>query len=288
MAALLLFSVELALIIILCSFIYVVCDWSSRRVLQSSALHLDDSGLQTLRQNIFGIALISGFLLFILAAGFNGWILLQGERPDAYTLSLIQNTPRNVWLRIAAGVAKSICLLVLVGIVQRPLRRFLQHACRYTQQIEQITDNDQSIEKLFDALTAVLSTGMWLLAMIWCARFLRLPEQVSPYLYATWRIYLIVSIGVIAFKSVTVVVDSLDALSKKYSSPNNLLRFYDHLQHLIPFLKRCLEYVVWLYVAMLVVRQITLISDLADYGAKAVRVIALIFLGRLAANIMIP
>ncbi|ESA35564.1 small-conductance mechanosensitive channel [Leptolyngbya sp. Heron Island J] len=286
MAALVLFTVELTLIIILCCFLYFSFNWGSRWVLQASPLQLDDTGLQTLRQNIFGIVLITGFLLFLLAAGFNGWIVLQGESPDAYTLSLIQNTPQEVWLGVAAGVAKSICLLVLAGIAQRPLKRWLVQTSRYVKQIEQITANDDSIDHLFQILSSVLSVGIWLLALIWCARFLQLPEQLSPYLYATWRIYLIISIGIIVFRSVSVVVDTLDALSQKYSNPNNLLRFYDRLQHLIPFLKRCLECVVWVYVAMLVVGQITLLANLADYGVMAVNVIALVFFGRLATNVM--
>ena len=286
MATLLLFSIELIFILIFCCFLYVSLNWGARRVLQVSSLQLDDTYFQGLQQNVLGIVLISGFLLLLLATGFNGWIFLQGEQPDSYTLSLIQNTPRRVWLGLAAGGGKSLCLLVLVGILQRPLRRLLDRLGRYAKQIEQITANDDSIDQLFDALGAVLSTGMWLLSLIWCARFLQLPEQVSPYLYTTWRIYLIISIGIVAFKSVSVVVDSLDALSQKYSNPNNLFRFYEQLQHLVPFLKRSLEYIVWVYVAMLVVGQISLIANLADYGTQAVKVIALIFLGRLAVNIM--
>ncbi|MEA5463138.1 mechanosensitive ion channel family protein [Leptothoe sp. PORK10 BA2] len=286
MATFVLLSIELTFIVLLCCFLYFFFNWGARQVLQVTPLRLDDSGLQSLRQNVLGAALISGFLLLLLTVGFNSWILLQGEQPDTYTLSLIQNTPRSIWLGLFAGVGKSICILVLVGILQRPLRRLLERVSRFAKQIEQITVNDDSIDQLFDALGAVVSTGMWLLSLIWCARFLHLPEQVSPYLYTIWRVYLIISIGVVVYKSVAVVVDSLDALSEKYSTPHNWFRFYGQLQHLVPFLKRCLEYVVWLYMAMLMVGQISLIANLADYGVQAVQIIALIFLGRLATNIM--
>ncbi|MEM8612502.1 MAG: mechanosensitive ion channel family protein [Cyanobacteria bacterium P01_H01_bin.105] len=286
MVTLLLLAIELTFILFICCFLYLSFNWGARRLVQISSLHLDDGGLQMVRQNVLGIVIISGLLLVLLATGFNGWILLQGEKPGTYTLSLIQNTPRYIWLGIAAGIGKSICLLVLVGILQRPLRRLLDRASRYIQQIDHIAANDGSIEQLFDTLGSVLSLGMWLLSLIWCARFLQLPGQVLPYLYTTWHIYLIISIGIFVFKSVAVVVDSLDALSKKYSNSNNLLRFYKQLQHLVPFLKRSLEYVVWVYAAALVVSQVSLISDLADYGTQAVKVIALIFLGRLTVNIM--
>ncbi|MEM6253015.1 MAG: mechanosensitive ion channel family protein [Cyanobacteria bacterium P01_D01_bin.156] len=254
--------------------------------MQSSVFNLEDRDLQTLRQNILGIVVVSGFLLCLLVAGFNSWILLQGEQPDTYTLSLIRNTPRDVWLGVAAGGGKSVCLLVLVGVLQRPLQQLLNHARDYIQKVDAVTANDDSISQLFDALIAVLNTGMWLLASIWCARFISLPAEILPYSYTTWRIYLIISIGVLVYKAVTVVVDSLDALSQRYSSSNNIARFYEELQHLVPFLKRSLEYVVWVYVAMLVVGQISLVANLADYGQRAIRVIALIFLGRLATNIM--
>ncbi|NEP60186.1 MAG: mechanosensitive ion channel family protein [Symploca sp. SIO2G7] len=286
MAVLLLILIELILILLLCCLAYVLFNWGSRRVLQGAWLQLDDSGWQTFRQNVLGLVVISGFLLLLLMAGFNGWILLQGERLDTYTLSLIQDTPRQVWLRIAAGIGRSICLLALVGILRRPLRQSLNRVRNWVKRIEQITANDTSIDQLFDALDAVLITGVWLLALIWCARFLHLPEQVSPYLYAVWRIYFIISVGVVVFKSVGVVVDSLDALTLKYSNPNNLFRFYSHLQHLVPFLKRCLEYMVWAYIAVLVIGQISLIADLADYGVQAVQIIVLVFLGRLATNVM--
>ncbi|MEM9483534.1 MAG: mechanosensitive ion channel family protein [Cyanobacteria bacterium P01_F01_bin.116] len=286
MPTLLLILVELTFIVLLCCFLYFAFNWGSRRVLQASSLSLEDSTLQGLRQNVLGMVMISGCLLLLLVVGFNSWILLQGKQPADYTLSLIQNTPRQVWLGLVAGIGKSVCLLVLVGILQRPLRRFLDRIGQTAKQIEQVTANDESIEQLFDALGAVLNTGIWLLSSIWCARFLHLPEQFSPYLYTVWRIYLIVSVGVVAYKSVTVAVDSLDALSQKYSTPSNLFRFYGQLQHLVPFLKRSLEYVVWLYVAVLAVRQISLIANLANYGLQAVKVITLIFFGRLAANIM--
>ena len=285
MAALLLFFAELAFVVLLCYFLYLSFNWGSRRFLQISSLQLNEIGLQAIRQNVLGIVLISGFLLSLLVVGFNGWILLQGERPDTYTLALIQDTPQEVWLGLATGIGKSICLLVLVGILQRPLRRLIDRASSAAKRIEQISDNDNSIDQLSDVFSSVLSTVLWLLSLIWCAHFLHLPEQFSPYLYVVWRIYLIISVGVTIFKSVGVIVDSLDALSQRYSSPDNLFRFYTQLQHLIPFFKRCLEYSVWLYVVMLVVGQISLMSNLAGYGVQAVKVIGLVFFGRLATNV---
>ena len=73
-------------------------------------------------------------------------------------------------------------------------------------------------------------------------------------------------------KAVAAIVDILDVLSVRYSSPDNLLRFYDGLQHLIPFLKRCLEFVIYVCTVTLVVQQVQLIDKLATFGLKIIKI----------------
>lgn len=100
------------------------------------------------------------------------------------------------------------------------------------------------------------------------------------------RIYIIIAIGLLIFKVVAVIIDSLDALSIKYSSPDNLLRFYDQLRHLIPFLKRCLEYIIYVVMATLVVQQIAFIANLADWGVVGIKLIAIFLLSRILISVI--
>ncbi len=57
-------------------------------------------------------------------------------------------------------------------------------------------------------------------------------------------------------------------------------RFYDRLRHLIPFLKRCLEFVIYICIATLVIQQIQLITNVAVFGAKIVKIVGIIFISR--------
>ena len=57
-------------------------------------------------------------------------------------------------------------------------------------------------------------------------------------------------------------------------------QFYDRLRHLIPFLKRCLEFVIYICVATLVIQQIQLIANIAVFGAKIVKIVGIIFISR--------
>jgi len=98
--------------------------------------------------------------------------------------------------------------------------------------------------------------------------------------------YLIVAIGLLFFKVVAVIIDSLDALSLKYSSPDNLLRFYDQLRHLIPVLKRCLEYIIYVVMATLVVQQIAFVANLAEWGPVGIKLITIFLLSRILISII--
>jgi len=80
--------------------------------------------------------------------------------------------------------------------------------------------------------------------------------------------------------SVAVMVDTLDALSRKYASPDNILSYYSHLSGLVPLFRRSLEYVIYVTVATLAVAQIKFIAPLADYGPVLIKIIGIVFLSR--------
>ena len=112
-----------------------------------------------------------------------------------------------------------------------------------------------------------------------------LPGSVAGYLLVGLNIYLIVALGLLVVKAVAAIVDSLDALSKKYSSPDNWLRHYEKLSNLIPLLRRCLEYVIYVAVATLVVLQLNLIQHFAAFGPQLTKVIGIFFISRVIVEI---
>ena len=79
---------------------------------------------------------------------------------------------------------------------------------------------------------------------------------------------------------VTVLVESLDALSAKYTKPESLLRQYDRLRSLMPLFARCLEAVIYVAVASLVALQVDAMANLAEWGPRLVQVIGIFFLSR--------
>lgn len=271
---------ELSLLVLLFALLNWVISKIFQQLNQMAWLKRGYKSAKTLHRNIQGLLILSCVVLCLGVVGVNGWLLYQGENLQEYTIALIYRIPARFWWTLAIGITKSISILILAGITVRSLQRMLRLACDRAKDFEKITANDESIEEFFNFLNTSLTNSIWLLAGVWCTHFLPLPPLVPQYLYILLKIYVIVAAGLLIFKATTAIIDSLDALSNKYSNPDNLLRFYNRLKHLIPFLKRCLEYVIYVSMATLIVQQVQRIANLATYGTQIVKIIGIIFMSR--------
>jgi small-conductance mechanosensitive channel len=252
----------------------------SKLLIKVSILKLTDRRLKILRRNITRFLLITCLILCVLIVGVNGFLLYQGENLQKYTLNLINRIPTGFWITLGIGIAQSIGILIVAAIALKVIKYCLKVASTRAKNLETNTTDDESIDAFFSALNQRIRGGTWLWVIICCAQFLKLPAIVSEYLYIALRIYLIIAVGLLILKAAAAIVDTLDAMSVRYSTPNNLLRFYNRLQHLIPFLKQCLELVIYVCMATLVVQQVQLISNVAALGVRIIKIITIIFMSR--------
>lgn len=251
-----------------------------------SILKSDDIKIKILRRNMTGFLLLSCLLscVFIIAA--NGFLIYRRENIQAYTLDLIRRIPSGFWLALGIGIAESIGVIIAAVITLKVIKYWLEIASNRAKKLDQNTADDESIDAFFTALNRRIRGGVWLWVLISCTQFLKLPTVVSEYLYIALRIYLLIGVGLLILKAVAAIVDTLDVLSVKYSSPDNLLRFYDRLQYLIPFLKRCLEFVIYVCIATLVIQQVELIAKLATFGLRIIKIIGIIFISRVLFEVL--
>ncbi|MEB3278600.1 MAG: mechanosensitive ion channel domain-containing protein [Lyngbya sp.] len=280
MTNLLIILAEVALVIIIVLFLNLLVRNLFKLLSKFSILSFEETRIRIMRRNITGLLLFVGLVLCILLVGANIFLIYRGEDLQEYSLDLIRRIPSGFWVTLATGIAKSLGVLIVAVIALKFLKYCLKIASNRAKNIDQSAADDESIDAFFNSLYQRIKGGTWLGVIIACTLFLKLPIIVSEYLYITLRIYLIIAVGLLILKAVAAIVDTLDALSARYSSPDNLLRFYDSLQHLIPFLKRCLEFVLYVCIATLVTQQVELIAKLSDLGLRIIKIIAIIFLSR--------
>lgn len=209
--------------------------------------------LHKLRRHIRGLLIFLWAILSLGAIAFNGWLLYRRENLEQYTLELVGAIPSQFWLQLATGLFKTLAVLILVAYLISPLRRLLRQGQEWIKKWEQITANQEGIEGFFTFLDMHFTNSIWLLAILLCTGFWQLPEVVVHYLYIALKIYLIVLGGLLLLKATSTILDLIDILREKYARAENILRFYNRLKHLIPFLQRCLEYLIYVTIATLVV-----------------------------------
>lgn len=251
-----------------------------------SILKSDDIKIKILRRNMTGFLLLSCLLLCVFIIAANGFLIYRRENIQAYTLDLIRRIPSGFWLALGIGIAESIGVIIAAVITLKVIKYWLETGSNRAKKLDQNTADDESIDAFFTALNRRIRGGVWLWVLISCTQFLKLPTVVSEYLYIALRIYLLIGVGLLILKAVAAIVDTLDVLSVKYSSPDNLLRFYDRLQYLIPFLKRCLELVIYVCIATLVIQQVELIAKLATFGLRIIKIIGIIFISRVLFEVL--
>lgn len=277
---------EVCLVII----IFVFLIWSignlSKLLLKYSRFKTNERQIKILRRNITGFLLLTCSVLCILLIGVNGFLIYQGQDLQKYTINLIGRIPAGFWVTLGIGIAQSIGIVIVAAIALKLLKYCLKIANNRAKSIERSTADDDIIDAFFTTLYQRIKWGIWLWVFICCTLFLKLPAIVSEYLSIALRIYLIVAVGLLILTAVASIVDLCDALTVKYSSPDNLLRFYDRLRHLIPFLKRCLEFVMYVCIATLVVQQVELIAKMSDLGLRLIKIIAMIFLSQVVFEVI--
>lgn len=277
---------EISLVILF----FVLLDWCLnrfyRRLLRLPRISQYRGSIVVVRRNVRAFLVLIASVLSLGLLIFNGYFAYRGENVRDFSLQLIRQVPTAFWVALGSGIVKSIALLIVGNLALKAAGIVLKKASKYAQDFDSISANDESVEEFFKALRTNINSVSWIAISILCAQFLILPEVVTKYLYILLRIYIIIAIGLLIFKVITVIIDSLDSLSRKYSGPENLLfRLYDQLRHLIPFLKRCLEYIIYVLMASLVVQQIDVIANLADWGTVGVKLIAIVLLSRVLISV---
>ncbi|UBF29296.1 mechanosensitive ion channel family protein [Kovacikia minuta CCNUW1] len=247
------------------------------KLLTTTWLKGQSEKLLTLRQNVGLLLLLIGVGLCLLIVSVNGVLIYQGKSVQEFQLNLVRSIPAEFWLRLVTAIAKCITLLLLVKLCLPFLHRLLDWATTFAKNYDRITANDEAIEAFFTYLNKTLTNSVWILAGIVCTQFLYLPDAIPKYLTIALKSYLAIAIGQLVIKTLTALIDTLDALSIQYSNPDNLLRYYERFRHLVPALKKSVAYVLYVGIAALIIREIEFIAWIASYAGDIIGIITIYF-----------
>lgn len=218
-------------------------------------------------------------------AALNAFLVYNGSGIYAETSLQLSTIPPDFWRALGLGLGKVAALVVAALLVIRITRRILDAIKQRAKRWGQVKANDESIEAAFESLGRIVKTGVWLAVLALASWWLLFPPAAPAFLWLALRVYLVIALGLLAVKAVAAIVDSLEALSAKFARGDRLLEIYERMRGLVPLLRRCLEYGIYVSVATLILAQLRPIADFAEYGPRLIQVIGIFFVARVAIEV---
>ena len=238
-------------------------------------------------QNKIRVILIFLCILSCTAVlGYNGFLLYKQIDVYQHTLSLLAKIPAGFWSHLLAGLGKTFGLAIVAHYVIKLLLKLLSKAADKAKSYEHLKSNDESIDSFFVKLRQLFKISIWFLVILYAAHSLFLPQTINNALLVGFKIYLIIALGFLVVTAADAAIDSLEALSKKYWYRENYLDWYNRLTELMPLLRRCLEYVIYVWVASLVMLQVNFIAQFASLGSSLVQIIGIFFIARMVVEVI--
>jgi small conductance mechanosensitive channel len=231
------------------------------------------------------LVVTSAVLVAIGVALAAGWCASDGRDAVQELRAALARIEPAHWAALGLVVGQLVLVAVLLFAVVRVVVRLLRGASARAIAWKDLRDNDRSLERFFDGLERAVVVSAWLgFAAIAC-HLSDLPAWCGAGIAAVARIYAIIVIGILVLRATAVVVDTSEGLSRRYAEKRGWLRFYDHLRPLVPLLRRCLEYVLWIGIASLTLNELPKLDQLAEYGPRLIQAIGIFFIGRVVIEV---
>ena len=252
---------------------------------QSNIFKARQSIFTNVQANIRFILIILSTLAACAVLVFNFWLFYQNKYIPGYTRALFQKFSPENWLNIGLAIFKTLIIFGLINYLKTPIIYGLTKACVFVQDLDDIEGNDESIAKFFATAQTAIINSLWLIGLNLALLFLNFPEILIQGNYTLVKIYAIFSLGTLILRSVSIVIDSLDHLSIRFSQSNHIVQIYQQFRHLLGFLRKCLETAIAILFTTFAIKQIEVIADLATFGEKLVKVVAIVGISRVLVEI---
>jgi moderate conductance mechanosensitive channel len=269
-------------VVAVCLVLYFV-RWIVRRLIRG-LLSKRPTELGVLDQNVRLVFALATGLAALGVAGAGGYLIFRGHHLPTYGLELLRRIPPAVHLGLAISAGKLLGIAIGLLVVLRIVRRLLAYLAARAKGYEGVQVNAAAVDAFFKALQRMLGRAGWLGFTTLGLKLLGASDAVCHVAALVLKLYLILAIGIAAWRGLDAIIEVADALSKKYSSPKNILRYYGQLTHLLPLLRRSVEYALYALVGYLITLELKM-NDLAAWGPRIITIIGVMLLARVAVEV---
>jgi len=283
--ALLVVAVELGVAALVCVAAYAALRRTLRRTAAgrawSSIADERDAAIKRARN-----VLLATFVLVALGVlAFNGSLLARGVDVAQYTSELLLSLTVDIWRALAVAFGEVGLALVAFLVLIRVVRQILHHAHAGMSRRRLFGEADANLAQWFARLDRVIVVAGWMLLAVLASWLLGMPQPVTASLLLLVRLFLVFAVGMMAIRAAALVIDVLDRWGRQYSQARGWHGRYEPLRRLVPTLRACVEYALWITVVALVIVQLRPISSFASWGLRLVQAIGIFLVGRVVIEI---
>jgi moderate conductance mechanosensitive channel len=230
--------------------------------------------------------LVATFILLVLGVIlYNAWLASQGVDVPQHTSAILLSLTVEMWRALAVALGK--LGLAVVGFVfaRRVIRGVLRSVHAGISRRHRLRDADNNLAQLFDRLDRAVVVAGWILIAALASWLLGMPQPVTDSLLLLVRLYVVFAVGMMLIRAAGIVIDGLDRWGRPYLQARGWAERYEHLHRLVPTLRACIEYALWITIGALVIVQLGPISNIASWGPRLVQAIGIFFVGRVIVEV---
>ncbi len=225
-------------------------------------------------------------LIFIILMSYNGYLLYKKIGIYDNALDLASKIPSEFWIELLKGSIKIALAVVVAHYFIKIVLKILDKLQASAKAYKNISSNNETIDSFFLRLRIIVKNCTKFLVVIYVMKLMMFPEVFLSNMYVLLKIYLIISGGMLFTKAATAVVDSLEDLSKRYWYREDYVGWYNRLNNLLPLFRRCLEYVIYIWVTSLAMLQISFFAKFVPFGTAIVQIIGIFFITRVIVELL--
>ena len=238
--------------------------------------------IEAVRRTVRNLLWVAAGIACLAVLALDGWLVWKGIDVPAWTIAQVRGIPRATWIAIGWGVLRTLGVAVVAWVASRLMSRLIARTRARIEAWPGLRGDGINLRRFASGLDRVQRNLAWLLVLLYGAGEVRLPAPVLATMAVLVRIYGIIGIGLLVVRANALALDTAEACARLYAQDKSWLPYYERLRPLLPFLRRCVEWALWVLTATLVLREVPPTVPLSQYGPRLIQAIGIVFLGRAA------
>jgi len=225
-------------------------------------------------------------LLIVTLLSYNGYLIYKNIDVYENAIVTLSKIPKEFWVEILLGILKIIVVSIGAHYFTKLSSKILNKAQLRSKAYKNIKSNNEIIDNFFFKLKKIIKSSIILLVLIYSMNILFFPKIFLSSMYIILKIYLITSGGILLTRAATIVVDSFEDLSKRYWYRKDYVGWYNRLKSLLPLFRRCLEYIIYVWITSLAMLQISFFAKYVPFGTAIIKIIGIFFITRVVVEFL--